>query len=102
MRQQETWDHVSSEKGNMNKPYNYLERISMCSARMWQGGLKRTLVVSLSLEDTVKSLWRSQQLEFAGQVRVLWKRELRTERKLWRPTDGSLQVFNQVLISRPM
>ena len=42
----------------MNKPYDYLERISMCSARMWQGGLKRSLVVSLSLEDTVKSLWR--------------------------------------------
>ena len=32
------------------------------------GGLKNSQVVSLNLEDTVKSLWQSQQLEFSEQA----------------------------------
>ena len=60
-------------------------------------GLKNSLVVSLNLEDTVKSLWQSQQLVLRT-GRVLWRRELHTEKKLWRSTEGSLQVFNQVPI----
>jgi len=61
------------ESKQMNEPYDYLERISMFSARMCvcvcRGeGLKNSLVVSMNLEDTVKSLWQSQQLEFSEQA----------------------------------
>lgn len=53
--------------------------------------LKKSVVVSLSLQDIDKSVWRLQKLEFTGQGRALWKRQLHRERKLWRSAEGSLQ-----------
>ena len=102
IRQQETWDPVSSEKANkwMNHMITWREfpcSVQGCVCVCRGEGLKNSLVVSLNLEDTVKSLWQSQQLVLRT-GRVLWRRELHTEKKLWRSTEGSLQVFNQVPI----
>lgn len=53
--------------------------------------LKKSVVVSLSLQDIDKSVWRSQKLEFTGQGRALWRKQLHRERKLWRYAEVSLQ-----------
>lgn len=90
IRQEDTRDHYPWEK--VNKWVNYMTAWREFPGVVWgMGGPQKEPGGLLEFRRHSKSLWRSQQLEFSEQGRVLCRRKLHRERKLWRSTEGSFK-----------